>query len=238
MPESAYNHFNDPLLTGNGLNMQAVLPVDTLPETVRGGLERLGVALGRVRTLVLFGNGGTAFWQAFQQVGANGLHPVDAFSQRCVADFMQRRWVDVPYTFLYPGNVTVPLQTLGQLAGWHHESPMKVGINDSWGLWYAYRALIAVEAEWPASVPVISSSPCESCTDKPCIAACPANALEAQALRLERCIDFRLQANSVCSDQCLARGACPVAPQHRYSSAQVAYHYGHSLPCLREWRSR
>jgi hypothetical protein len=43
----------------------------------------------------------------------------------------------------------------------------------------------------------------------------------------QRCIDFRL-AEPTCRGTCLAREACPVGTEHRYSPAQVAFHHAAS----------
>lgn len=231
-----YNVFADPHLDAAGLNLQAVIGADRLTPSLQADFARAGVPLQRPWSLILFGNGGPGFWRAFQHNRSADEHPVDAFSRQVACEFMARRFPAVGFSVLYPGASVVPLQSLGRLVGWHHESPMKVGINDTWGLWYAYRALILVEAELPSSPVVNSLSPCATCTDKPCIAACPSHALEQAEMRLERCIDFRLQDDSVCSHQCLARWACPVAPEQRYDPEQAQYHYGHSLPHLRRWR--
>lgn len=231
-----YDIFRDPGLSAAGLNLQAVIAVDDLPDALQPALA-IGADDAAIRTLVLFGNGGPGFWRAYSADPPAVSHPVDAYSRAQVSTFMARRFAGVAFRFLYPGGHAVPLQTLGQWAGWHHDSPMKVGINDTWGLWYAYRALIGLEEAWPSSPRVKSHSPCAECMEKPCIAACPAGALANAALRLNTCIDFRLQPASVCADQCLARWACPVASEQRYDAAQVQYHYGHSLPHLRQWRS-
>lgn len=232
-----YRVFEDPLLLAAGLNLHAVMSVAQLPEPVRDALGHAGVEPRQYPSLILFGNGGPGFWEACRQAWPAEPHPVDVCSRNQVAAFMARQFPGAGFRFLYPGGAVVPLQALGRVAGWHHDSPMKVGINDTWGLWYAYRALVAVDVALPASAPVVSASPCVSCHDKPCIKACPAQALVEQDLRLERCIDFRLQPESVCGHQCLARWACPVAAEHRYAPEQVQYHYGHSLPHLQQWRS-
>jgi epoxyqueuosine reductase len=240
MPQtwSAYDIFADTHLNSTGLNLQAVIGEDRLTPSLQADFARAGVTLPQPWSLILFGNGGPGFWRAFRQRQPAGEHPVDAFSRQVVSEFMARRFPGLEYRFLYPGASAVPLQSLGQLVGWHHESPMKVGINAPWGLWYASRALILVEAALPSSPTVCSISPCATCSDKPCIAACPPRALDQAEMRLERCIDFRLQDDSVCRQQCLARWACPVAQEQRYDAEQVQYHYGHSLPHLRQWRDR
>ena len=52
------------------------------------------------------------------------------------------------------------------------------------------------------------------------------------------CIAQRLRADSACALTCPARLACPVGPEHRYSSAQMAHSYGISLAMLREYAAR
>lgn len=231
-----YDVFGDARLNAAGLNLQAVIAVADLPEALQAMFAAVVNEGSVIRTLVLFGNGGPAFWHAYSADAPAGPHPVDAYSRAQVTGFMARRFAGVAFRFLYPGGQSVPLQTLGQWAGWHHDSPMKVGINDSWGLWYAYRALIGLEQAWPSSPRVPSCSPCAGCVARPCIDACPAGALADAGLRLNTCIDFRLRPASVCADQCLARWACPVASEQRYDLVQVQCHYGHSLPHLRQWR--
>lgn len=238
MSEQDYNHFSDPVLNAAGLNLQSVMAVSSITPALQAQLASAGVETDKPLSLILFGNGGPGFWSAFERSRPAAEHPVDTYSRQVVEAFMARRFPGLAFRFLYPGASVVPLQSLGQLAGWHHESPLKVGINDTWGLWYAYRALILVEADLPVSAPVSSQSPCATCHDKPCIVACPAQALSEKNLRLEQCVDFRLQDHSICSHQCMARWACPVAPQHRYAKAQVEYHYGHSLPHLQQWRRK
>lgn len=235
-PQDAYNVFADPGLDRAGLNLQAVMGEDRLTASLLADFAQAGISLQQPASLILFGNGGPGFWRAFDRNRPAGEHPVDTFSCQVVGEFMARRFPGVVFHVLYPGPRVVPLQALGERVGWHHESPLRIGINDTWGLWYAYRALILVEAVLPSSPPVQSVSPCITCHDRPCMSACPPRALEPGVLRLARCIDFRLLQESVCHRQCLARWACPVAPEQRYDEAQVHYHYGHSLPHLRQWR--
>ena len=44
----------------------------------------------------------------------------------------------------------------------------------------------------------------------------------------QACVDYRVAENT-CRDTCLARQACPVGPDHRYSREQMGYHYRISL---------
>jgi hypothetical protein len=162
--------------------------------------------------------------------------PVDAYSSACVQDYFAAEQTGVAYQCLYPGPaLTVNLQAWGEQAGWHHDSPLRVGINPVWGTWFAYRALVLAATDLPVSVPLSSVSPCLTCPDQPCIRHCPAAALASGALQLDRCVSWRRQPASVCSDRCLARLACPVASARRYSDAQIRYHYGVSMDFIRQY---
>jgi ferredoxin-like protein FixX len=137
---------------------------------------------------------------------------------------------------LYPlSSSPVPLVALGTLAGWHHGSPFRVGINAAFGSWFAYRALVLADSDFAVTAPLTAPSPCDSCADKPCITACPAGAVGTDTFEAPACFGHRLQAGSDCAARCRARAACPVASEHRYSEAQTAYHYGRSLESLRRY---
>ena len=234
----AYGIFTDPQLLVAGLNLHALLRVRDLPADLVDNLCRQGIDCDRYGTLLLIGNGGPAFWRAFREAGGSGSDPVDNFSVQVVSDFLSRQWPGLGYRVVYPANAAVALQALGRLAGWHHDSPLKVGINDTWGLWFAYRVLVALEGELPESTAVPSANPCESCLDRRCIAACPPGALSGTGLALESCLDYRTADGSTCADQCQARLGCPVASEHRYDPDQIQYHYGRSLRHVVAWRNR
>lgn len=233
-----YGALSSPLLHENGLNMQAVFDLCELPAAMQERLSGEGAGPQHFRQLLLFGNGGTRFWQRFLQSEFAGDDPVDAFSLALVQGFMATELPGVRYQVIYPGAALVPLQELGRLAGWHHDSPLKVGINDCWGLWYAYRVVVVADSDLPVSTRVDSRSPCVTCEDKPCVRSCPAEALAGRELRLERCLDHRTADGSSCAGTCLARMACPVAPEHRYSADQIDYHYRFSLAHIVAWRAR
>ncbi len=101
--------------------------------------------------------------------------PVDHFSlvmtQRFIVDFLSAP----PVLMLYPTGYNIPLQRLGALAGWHHPSLLGLGINGTYGIWFAYRAAFLTTLPLPAiQHSPIRPSPCDTCPDKPCIKACSA----------------------------------------------------------------
>jgi len=220
---------NNRWLAECGLNLQAVFELAALPAEMRESLDQAGTGF---RQLLLFGNGGGAFWQALRLAGMEGEHPVDCFSVDCVTRYMAEALPGSRYQVLYPGAAVIPLQTLGRLAGWHHPSPMMVGINERWGVWFAYRVALLADTELTPTVPWTAPSPCDGCGDRPCVGACPAGALNTGSLHLDRCLIYRRREDSLCRDTCMARVACPVGAAHRYSDEQIRYHYGRSMAVI------
>ena len=234
MHDPTYDQLNSPLLTDLGFNMQALFAVSDLPESVVKSLPRGDIVNGGCnQSLLLVGNGGARFWQQYQfRKNSLSANPIDEYSVQVMSNFMAQRWPNLSFKVLYPSTHPVGLQKLGELSGWHHPSPMKIGINSIWGLWYAYRALLLVDGRLTPTVKVDTASPCDSCAEKYCVQACPAQALDQQQLRLQVCSDYRLQPQSDCQTTCLARLACPVQTQHQYSAQQIEYHYAQSLRTL------
>jgi hypothetical protein len=220
-------------LAEQGLNLFAALPCGALPNDIKRTLLAEDIPLQDYRSLVLLGHGGRRLWPALTAFGMKTADPVDHFSL-----VMTRRFIDAfldspPVLMLYPAGHDIPLQQLGALAGWHHPSPLGLGINETYGLWFAYRAAFLTPLPLPLSKDPITTSPCTACPDKPCVSVCPAQAVRGvRQFKVTACIDFRLQAQSTCRDRCLSRLACPVAPAHRYEPEQLGYHYTHSLATL------
>jgi hypothetical protein len=70
---------------------------------------------------------------------------------------------------------------------------------------------------------------------QPCIAACPAGALDAPEFSLQKCLAYRQQPDSRCRITCVARTRCPARPEHRYDDAQIAHSYSRSLAMIEAW---
>ncbi len=225
---------NFPLLNAHGLNLQAVFDIAALPGELTGQVPEFE----HYRRLVLIGHGGREMWEALQASEfSNQPNPVDSFSVGTVKRWLAESYPDAKYEIIYPvSEQMLPLQQLGKLAGWHHDSPFRIGINCRWGSWFAYRAVVLVDAELPVTTPEIWGSPCEKCTEKPCITACPAGAVSDEEKMLECCIDYRLEEGSTCARQCLSRLACPVGAEHRYDREQLNYHYEQSLQTIQHWQ--
>lgn len=230
--------FTHHVLLAAGLNLHAVVNIADLPPEIYRLLAEACTDLADYRQAIVIGHGGQALWRAVEPrvANKNDTDPIDNFVIETLQGFFAAHMPNLRYQIVYPGPAPgsgfVPLQRLGDYAGWHHDSPFKVGINETWGSWFAYRAVVLADSNLAFSEPLRGESPCQACDDKPCITVCPAQAMIEQTLDLQRCIDYRRQDQSLCADRCIARLACPVAPEHRYSIEQVKYHYGRSMRVL------
>jgi len=212
-----------------GLNLQAVFDVDGLPETLRTRLRELAGGARQYRQLILIGNAGPKLWESVMAAQSRSKDPIDEFSVRTVSDWFATRFGDTARLDLYPGDAPLDLQGLGSLAGWHHASPFKVGINNEWGSWFAYRVAFLADTTLPPTGARFTTSPCTDCVARYCVAACPAEALADNDFDLPRCIAYRQLPDSLCAHTCVARISCPVRSEFRYHDDQIRHGYGNSL---------
>lgn len=200
----------------------------------------LGAALSEdvsgYRQVLVIGSAGRGLWPEIDLNRSD--NPVDDYAVETVQRLLQAIGCN-DYRIIYPSDISVvDLRALGQMAGWHADSRLGIGINAEYGTWLAYRVVVASNTELPLSELKQSASACNDCSDKPCIAACPAGAVDSdKAFDLDACATERLRKGSDCQDKCIARLACPVGSEHQYSAAQVSYHYGRSLVSLKKYRS-
>ena len=218
-----------------GLNQQAVFNLDALPVEMSTELRQRFDPDRQYRQLILIGHGGRSLWDEVQAAGIRSDDPIDDFSVDAVEQWFAGQFADRRFQIVYPGETSVGLQGLGQLAGWHHASPFMVGINETWGTWYAYRVVLLADTDILPTPPVRSASPCLSCAAKPCIAACPGKAMDDGVFVLEKCVAYRKQPASRCRETCVARTGCPVGTGHRYCDAQIKHCYSISMRMIERY---
>ncbi len=223
-------------LAKQGLPLFAALPCTNLPADIMQTFAAEKIDLQPYHSLVLLGNAGPKFWPALTKFGMKTTDPVDYFSRVLAQQFIDRYLNAASSLILYPQEYNIPLQTLGTLAGWHHPSPLGIGINATYGLWFAYRVVFLTAAPLPDIRQSLGPSPCDACPDTPCLTACPAQAVQGiNKFNMPACFDFRLQENSLCQDYCLSRLACPIAPEYQYPLEQFTYHYTHALASIKPY---
>lgn len=223
-------------LANGGLNLFAVLDCRALPEKATDMMIQSGVPLANYQRLVLIGHGGQRLWQALQAEGMDTADPVDHYSVTRTQQWIRDYVADTAVFWLYPNTpYLIPLQQLGELAGWSYPSPLGSGISPVYGVWFAYRAAFLTNADLPLIQDAPAPSPCTACAEKPCITTCPVQAVQLTTVDVDACAHHRLRRQSPCQDRCLSRMACPFFPEHRYTLPQIQYHYTHSLKTLKAW---
>lgn len=226
-------------LDSAGLNRQHLFALADLPDSVKSSLGDTG----EFRQLLLVGHGGQRLWDCLQASGIGGSDPIDDYTRQTLAAWFARELPGSDYRILYPGEAPIGLQALGELAGWHHPTPFRVGIDTGWGSWFAYRAAVLCTTPFLPFFRVDRGSPCRGCADRhgrPCIAACPAGAMHGDDFDLDACLSWRMEGTGghSCAATCRARLACPEGAEHRYPEAQLRHSYGRSLTLLRQYLNR
>jgi hypothetical protein len=180
-----------------------------------------------IGTLVLVGFTGGREWPVFagSPENADGLpDPLDRWSRRVVGALADG--LDATALFPFGGPPFLPFQRWARKAEPVKPSPLGILIHPDWGLWHAYRGALAFCARLDLPPPDFRPSPCESCSEKPCLSACPVDAFGPVGYDVPACVGhISSPAGADCiSFGCLARRACPVGVEHRHGSGQAQFH--------------
>jgi hypothetical protein len=174
------------------------------------------------RFLILIGNAGPQMFSRFQREGGASHGSLDDWCRKVIGDLAERLGAQAVYPFDRPAP---PFLTWAKRSGASHQSPLGLGIHADYGLWHAYRAALIFPVEFDIP-PLRSRNPCDSCAEKPCLAACPVDAFTGSRYDVERCVDHITSADGddCISGGCRARRACPVGRAYRYQPAQARFH--------------
>jgi hypothetical protein len=194
-------------LRNQGLSPLALIPIKAMPEPILQQIVADVTARREFQTLMLVGNSGPTFWRSLTSAERTQSNPIDTASCKRVGEALTAAGFS-GWDLIYPANGMVPLQQLGVLAGWHYPSPLGLGVHPTWGPWFAYRAVVLLREALPELTEPQGDPPCTTCELQPCRAACPADALGGEVVDVERCLSYRLGAESDCANTCLARYAC------------------------------
>ena len=224
-----------PSLEEAGLRLQGALELDQLEPDVVAALIAGGHDLTRYSSLLFFGQGGPRLYERHVRAVRHRPDPFDATSVRLVTEWHRTTHPDAAFEIVVPGDAVLPLGRLAETLGWGRPSPIGLTINPTFGLWLAHR-VVALSALTSPPPPEADHHPCDSCSDTPCVRACPVDAVSVTSgLDLDVCSRHRVSAGSPCALQCLARNACPVGAEHRYGPDQMRHHYGAGLTSIRRW---
>jgi len=188
--------------------------------------ERVG-ELADIRTIVLAGMVGREGWDAFavSPEASDGLgHPLDRWSRRLIEILAGE--LGGKALFPFGGPPFLPFQRWAQRAEPVHSSPIGLLIHPYYGLWHAYRGALGFREQLAMPEPPAVPSPCESCSGRWCLSACPVGAFSEAGYDVAACAGhLRGAAGGDCmGGGCLARRACPVGRDHAYGPEQASFH--------------
>ena len=192
-------------------------------------------------TLVLVGNVGSELWEksGAEIAAMTGSDPLDRWTRQTIDPIAR----SMHGTALYPfdGPPYWPFQRWAERAEGVHPSPIGIQIHPKYGLWHAYRAAILLHDTIDLPHPQ-HPHPCDTCEDRPCLTTCPVNAFSAAGYDVDRCVDQVVamqHAAGSCGDVgCLARLACPVGADWRYSPDHARFHMAAFVTARLRARSR
>lgn len=178
------------------------------------------------RSVVLLGNVGGSIWPAFAawRKTYQGSDPLDRWSKSVIGPVA----AELEATALYPSDPPyMPFQQWAIRAEGLTASPLGILIHPIYGLWHGYRGALAFRQVIAVASAAPDASPCKGCVDKPCLNACPADAVSPAGFSLEPCRTHLsgIEVQARCMETgCLARNACPVGADFRYPPEQLRFH--------------
>lgn len=178
-------------------------------------------------TLILLGWVGSASWKAFaasaEATDGRG-DPLDRWSRRVIDDIARTLCASALYPFAGPP--WLPFQRWAQRGGRVFVSPLGILIHPDWGLWHSYRGALAFPERLGLPTAAPRANPCDTCVEKPCLARCPVSAFSRDGYDVSRCrAHVSGSAGAACMETgCLARNACPIGAEHRYTPTHAAFH--------------
>ncbi len=180
---------------------------------------------GEPLVVVMVGNAGPAVWRIFDDNRPPGANPMNRWTRDVLDDVAEDLGAAAHYPF--DGPPWLPFQRWAQRADVVFPSPVGMLIHPDHGLWHAYRGALAFKGE-VEGLPQRDerASPCETCTDKPCLTTCPVAAFDGTRYDVDACAGhMRRPEGADCLDLgCRARRACPVGRDAVYVPAQARFH--------------
>jgi hypothetical protein len=179
------------------------------------------------QTLLLVGNAGPDLYRAFfaaRGARPEGPHALDRWTRSVVEPVAARFGARAGFPF--GGPPWLPFQTWAQRAEGLKPSPLGILIHPRFGLWHAYRAALIFDLAIDPPPAEAHAHPCATCTTRPCLTTCPVGAVAAEGYRVDSCAaHVRSPDGTECRSRgCLARRACPVAPELHYPEVALAFH--------------
>jgi epoxyqueuosine reductase QueG len=233
-------------LAPHGLNLIGTTTVAAY-EALVPERYHVGALSPHAKTIIVIGNGGGDFWRGFRaycDTHPGWLtaqeHPLDAYTVAVVETALtpSLQAEGVSYRYVYPFRFwteSVSFMHLARAAGLAEASLLGVVIHPTYGPWMALRAALLIDQDVYAPPQAPGFNPCPTCTERACIAACPAGAISAETQwDIPACVQHRLRVTGDCEDYCRARYDCVFGREHRYPLDELQYHQKQSFATMRK----
>lgn len=179
---------------------------------------------GPGKTIVLLGPKEPGFWAHFHSTKEwkdNSPDPIDRWSKRVITEIAITLDAEPRFPFSKPAE---PFLSWALRTGRAWSSPVHLLVHDTAGLWVSFRGALILDER--LDLPPPQTSPCSTCIDKPCLAACPTSALTSEGYDVPACHSFlnTPEGADCISSGCAVRRACPISQGYKREPAQSAYH--------------
>lgn len=183
-------------------------------------LTPLGGFHERGKTTILLGPMEPGFWDYVStQRDFHGDDPLDNWSQIGVTQLADRLGAWAVFPFGGPPYHPFIAWALNSGAAW--QSPVGLLVHADAGLLVSYRGALVFDRL--IDLLAAADKPCDTCVDKPCLTACPVNAIGANGYDVPKC-KAHIAQDPVCAAGCRVRLACPVSQTFGRNPAQTAFH--------------
>lgn len=165
------------------------------------------------KTLVLL-SPNAEFWAVFitdPEYTDNKPNPIDRWSTRIITTLAAE--LSARPQFPFGGPPYSPFLHWAKQSGRAFSSPLGMLVHDTFGMMISYRGALAFDTviDLPKHA---ETSPCDTCADKPCLTACPVNAITpAKGYDVASCHAYLDTSDgATCMTQaCRIRMSCPVS---------------------------
>ena len=180
---------------------------------------RGGFTYDKDRYLALIGLVGPGAWDEFVKVAKDVKDPFDSWTREIIDPWAAQYGGEVYYPFTGPP--FHPFQSWALKVGGVFPSPLGPLLDKVYGLWHSYRAAVVLPFTLDLPPAYIGPSPCDECSDKPCLKACPSQVIKlGEPYNLKACLTTDACRNT----GCLVRQACPIGREYAYSPSQQRFH--------------
>ena len=189
---------------------------------------------------LMIGNAGPAMWLVFSQspeFADRAPDPLDRWTRRVVDAIAAEAEPEAATCYPF-GSQLWPFQRWARRATGISGSPLGLLIHPRYGLWLGLRAAIVFPGRkltlGPVEKPI---HPCDKCAARPCLSACPVNALSGSGYDVRACREWLHMppdegtaaggdsSAAPCMDNgCAARIACPVGREFAHGPEQARFH--------------